>query len=401
MKKGEIKNFPFFCPIYLNMDLKLFLDPVSESCLDDSLGVDSFQNAIFVNTEVSYELEGIDIAILGITDYRGVTDNLINSDAPDLIRNKLYHLSKTSGRNRILDLGNLRNGPTIDDTRLRLKEVVNHLLTHGIFPVIVGGSHDLDVGQYAGYDGLDKLVTLLNVDSRIDFNPEAPPCRSHTSKILRYDPNYLFNYIHMGYQGYLVPGSELEMLQKLNFESYRLGDIREDLEELEPIIRDADLVSFDASAIQSIYCPNVVSPNVFGLTGEEACQICWYAGLNDKLSSFGIYDFFPDKNVQDPNTAMVIATMIWYLIEGFYNRKGDRNMLTNDYLVYEVALGGNPDSIRFYKSKLSEKWWMEVPDDEETSVFLRKKMIACSYSDYEMATSGEVPQRWINALSRQ
>ena len=74
--------------------------------------------------------------------------------------------------------------------------------------------------------------------------------------------------------------------------------------------------------------------------------------------------------------------------------------MSDDYLVYEAAIGGNPDSIRFYKSKLSEKWWMEIKDDESDSIFLRNKMVPCSYSDYKKASEGEIPERWINAIHK-
>jgi formiminoglutamase len=169
---------------------------------------------------------------------------------------------------------------------------------------------------------------------------------------------------------------------------------------MEPVIRDADMLSFDISAIQAHYCPGGDDVKVYGLTGEEACQICWYAGLNDKLSSVGFYGYNVDKDSDDRKTAFVISTMLWYFIEGYYNRKGDKNFFSNDYLVYEVAIGGNPESIRFYKSKLSEKWWMEVPHPEDKVGFMRSKMIPCSYMDYEEALQGELPEKWINIYAK-
>jgi hypothetical protein len=50
----------------------------------------------------------------------------------------------------------------------------------------------------------------------------------------------------------------------------------------------------------------------------------------------------------------------------------------------------------FYKSKRSEKWWMEIPK-QDTDKFDRATIIPCSYQDYQMAQAGEVPDRWINA----
>ncbi len=381
------------------MDLKLFLDPVSSDVVEQSRPPNSFQDSIFINHEIMFDLDGIEIVLLGVTEARDSYEKTFDK-GPDEIRKKLYALTKTSGRNRILDLGNLRNGPTTEETIKRLQEVLTYLLDRQILPVIIGGSHDIDLGQYMAYESTEKLVTLLNVDARMDLEDSEKPNHSHVSRIFKHSPNFLFNYIHLGYQTYFVDQQFLDILERLSFEKIRLGEIREGLTELEPIIRDADLLSFDVSSIASSFCPGTGSPNPFGLSGEEACQVCWYAGLNDKLSSVGFYEYNPEEDDKHFKTASVIATMIWYFIDGFYHRKGDRNFMSNDYLIYEVPLGGNPDSIRFYKSKLSEKWWIEIPDDNSDSVFLRSKMIPCSYQDYQKANEGEVPERWLKAINK-
>ncbi|MDZ7847857.1 MAG: hypothetical protein U5L96_14460 [Owenweeksia sp.] len=61
------------------------------------------------------------------------------------------------------------------------------------------------------------------------------------------------------------------------------------------------------------------SPTIFG---EEACAICRYAGLSDKVSSFGIYENNPDLD-HNGQSSHLLAQMIWYFIEGYVNRKGD------------------------------------------------------------------------------
>jgi formiminoglutamase len=380
------------------MDIKLFLDPVSEYCVNADLSPGSFQKSIFINHNKMYDLDGIDLAILGVTDLR--SGQIDSKGGIDHFRRELYQLSRTSGYNRVLDLGNLRNGPGPEDTKLRLMEVCEHLLGRDILPIIIGGTHDFDFGQYRAYEAHEKLITLLNVDARLDLSDEKDARFSHIARIIKHDPNFLFNYIHLAYQSYFVDPDQTGIMDQLSFESIRLGEMKGKIQEYEPIIRDADMLSFDMSAIQSLYFPGTDRPNVFGLTGEEACQICWYAGQNDKLTSVGFYDYMESKDAQDHRSAQLLATMVWYFIEGYYHRKGDKNFLSNDYLIYEVAFEDRPETIRFYKSKKSEKWWMEIPDENSESVFLRNKMIPCGYSDYETALKGDFPQRWLNALSR-
>lgn len=386
------------------MDLKLFFDPVSGDLAVSQLPASSIGQSIYINEEKMPDFEGFDIAIIGLQESRGAEQENQEglSTAVNEIRKSFYKLKKGSGSLKVVDLGNFRNGPELEDTYLRLKEVCGYLMQQNILSILIGGSHDLDMGQYMSYESRDKLITLLSVDNRFDLlDPkETKASASHLQRIIKHDPNYLFNCYHLASQSYLVGSSESDLMELLGFEAVRLGVLKENVKDLEPIVRDADMMSFDISAIQAHYCPGAVDPKVYGLTGEEACQLCWYAGLNDKLSSVGIYGFDQAKDAPDGKTAFVVATMIWYFIEGFYNRKGEKNFRSNDYLVYEVSLGEDPSTIKFYKSKTSEKWWMEVPHPEEEVGFMRSRMVPCNYADYELALKGEVPDRWISTYTK-
>ena len=94
--------------------------------------------------------------------------------------------------------------------------------------------------------------------------------------------------------------------------------------------------------------------------------------------------------------AKVAAVMIWYFIEGFYSRKDSLSFKSADYIKYTVSLDAKPNTLVFYKSKRSGKWWMEIPHNE-TLKFDRVSTVPCSYADYQMAQKGEIPERWINA----
>jgi formiminoglutamase len=99
-------------------------------------------------------------------------------------------------------------------------------------------------------------------------------------------------------------------------------------------------------------------------------------------------------------TASVIATMIWYFIEGFYRRKQETNFKSNDFLKYVVSMPVDPETIVFYKSKFTEKWWMEVGQHRTGAKYMRNTMVPCSYSDYQTATKGELPERYLSALAK-
>jgi hypothetical protein len=255
----------------------------------------------------------------------------------------------------------------------------------------------LDYGQYLSYEKMKKIVSLLTVDAKFDMEEEGSLSQRHTQEIILHQPNFLFSSAHIAYQSYLVDPSLVNVIEKLYFDHLRLGLVRKEFKEVEPIIRNADLLSFDLSAIQSSDAPGVIEANPFGLTAEESCQICWFAGMNEKLSSFGVYGYEPYFDDSQNKTAMVAAVMLWYFIEGFYSRKDSLSFKSSDYIKYTVSLDTEPSALVFYKSKRSGKWWMEIPQNDPDRFGRDSMTIPCSYGDYQTAQNGEIPERWINA----
>lgn len=384
------------------MDLTILFSPVPESIYSESFPANSFFKSIKVYAEKMPELAGAQIAIFGIKEERGTNSNKGCAQGPDEIRKKLYPLKKGTGNYRILDLGNLNVGIDLDETNVRISEVCRILLENNIMPIILGGSHDLDYGQYRGYEEMEKLISLLNIDAFLDLEEgkENSASRQHIHKILLHEPNYLLSYTHLAHQTYLIDPMSTAILEKLYFEAFRIGQMRTNLAEMEPAIRNADLLSFDITAIKSTDAPGNANAQPFGLTGEEACQLCWYAGMNEKLSSAGFYEYNPAFDDAHKKTASVVATMIWYFIEGFYHRKGESSFKSNDFLKYVVSMPTEPETIAFFKSKVTEKWWMEITYHRPGARYMRSTMVPCSYADYQMAAKGELPERYISALAK-
>lgn len=384
------------------MDLKIFFSPIKEEVYSGITDPHSFYKSISIFAEKQPDYKGANIAVIGIEDARGGVTNKGAEQGADEIRKKLYRLKKGSGTYKIIDLGNLNPGVNVEETHFRIREVCAVLIEKDILPIIIGATHDHTFGQYLAYEGMEKLVSLLNVDAFLDLDDERREInhKNHLHKLMMYENNFLFNLCQMAYQSYLIDNDTLAVLEKLYFDSYRLGYLRQSLKEMEPVIREADLMSFDITAIKSSDAPGNANAQPFGLSGEEACQICWYAGLNEKLSSAGFYEYNPEFDDSNKKTASVVATMIWYFIEGFYHRKDESNFRGNDYLKYVVSMPVEPASIVFYKSKLSEKWWMEVPYPNGKFMYERNLIVPCSYTDYQTAQKGEVPERWINTQNK-
>lgn len=347
------------------------------------------------------DLTNVHIAIFGVHEDRGALSNGGCALAPDHVRTCLYQLFKGPFKLRIADLGNIRKGNQLSDTYYAVRTVVTALIKNGITPVIIGGSQDITYANYLAYEALGQIINMVAVDASFDIGINKADKINHQnflSHILTRSPNYLFNYANIGYQTYLVDQDAIELMNTLNFDAYRLGLIRKELEEAEPVIRNADMLSFDISSIRQSDAPGnaYASPN--GFYGEEACQIVRYAGLSDKLSSIGFYNLNPGYDAGN-QTAHLLAQMIWYFFDGYYHRKKDlpdrQTKETSDYLKYVVSVKDFQQTIVFYKSKKSDRWWMEVPYPSGLhQKYERQFLVSCSYKDYIAACQNEMPDKW-------
>jgi len=378
------------------MNIRQYFDPIPEFITSQKYSTNSFFNFIHFHGERFPDLKGLQIAIIGLSENRGMAKGESIERSASEIRDKLFHLKKGHGLYKIADLGDLKRGNTLQESIQIMATVGEFLIKKQILPLFIGGSHDLDLGQYLSYQNLEKLVSMVTVDAKVDMEEEGMPFENHSQEIILHQPNFLFNYSHVGYQSFLVDKDLTGVMEKLYFDHIRLGHLRGNFKELEPIIRNADLLSFDVCAIQSSDAPGAADAQPFGLSGEEACQISKFAGMNEKLSSFGIFGYQPYFDDSRNKTAAVISTMVWYFVEGFYDRKDTLSFKGNDYVKYTVSLDLKPSTLTFYKSKRSEKWWLEIPHQDQDK-FDRNTIIPCSYQDYQMAQSGEIPERWINA----
>lgn len=340
------------------------------------------------------DLSEVGIVLLGILETRR-SESPMSSNSPDVIRDKLYALFNHNLKIKIADLGNITAGNTPHDTDHAVKVVVKNLIDRNIVVVILGGSQELTFANYTAYEVLETTANLAVIDSSIDlgeFRKELSPA-NYLSKIVLHDPSYLFNLSVLGFQTYLAQPSSLELIEKLFFDAHRLGSLTSDMKTAEPLLRNADIVSFDINAIQNAYAPGTFMPN--GFTGEQACQLARYAGLSDKTTSIGFYNYDESK---DPTrqAATLIAEMIWYVIDGFSHRLREFPLFSKkNFLEFRIHLPNGKDEMIFYKSKRTDKWWMNVPyAGGPDGKMGRHHLVPCSYSDYEQAGKGDVPDMW-------
>jgi formiminoglutamase len=376
-------------PDYLN--ISDFLLPVNvhevsnhEAYKDGQLGKN-----IAIYHEEFPDLDDAQIVLLGCGEQRG--SGLIHgqSAAPNIIRRYFYSLYYWHQDIKIADVGNIKAGSLYTDSYAALKMVIQELINDGKTVIILGGSHDLTLSQYGAYADNKKTIEASCVDALIDLNLDSPfRHENFLMEMLTGEPNYIRHYNHIGFQSFYVHPRMLETMDKLRFDCYRVGSVKENIDEMEPVLRNSQLFSFDISAIAHAYAPaNSISPN--GFNGEEACVLMRYAGMSPNINSIGIYGYDVQHD-RDELTAKQIAHMLWYILDGRSRGRKEAQLDEKDsFTEYHTAFAEVETT--FLQSKKTGRWWMQLPD---------KTFIACSYKDYLLASSNEIPERWLRAQER-
>ncbi|TNJ43703.1 formimidoylglutamase [Tamlana fucoidanivorans] len=384
-------NFNFLSPV---SDLVLAHNELlSPHALGRKLKIHSAQQGI-------PDLEGVAIAIIGVLENRNDINYIGEEFQLNEIRKSFYSLFPGSWNTLIADLGDINRGETVEDTYFALKESISILVGKKIIPVVIGGSQDLTYANYRAYDTLIPMVNIVNVDAQFNLGDSTKPIKNNSfvGKIILDEPYNLFNYATIGYQTYFNSQEEKDLMDSLYFESYRLGEISSDITLAEPVLRDANIVSIDLNAVKGseLSLHQRYSPN--GLDGKEICAIARYAGISNKVSSFGIYEYKPSKD--DEMTSMLMAQMIWYFVEGVNFRVTDDDFSDENSYQKFITLVDDEELI-FYKSNKTGRWWIEIPFLAEVNNKLKRHtLLPCMHQDYLDACNNKVPERWYKAFQK-
>jgi len=373
-----------------------FLSPIDTKTLDfvNDLSSQHLGSKVVLHTHNNFpDLDNVKVAIIGVLENRGSERQ---SDHVDLshLRRELYHLYPGNWGSGLADLGNILPGDTIEDTYYAVRSAVAGLIRRKIVPIVIGGSQDLTYSLYRAYDNLEQMVNLVAIDSKFDFGKgdESAASKSYLSKIVVEEPNNLFNYSNVGYQTYYNSQEEIDLIEKLFFDAYRLGEVSANISIAEPVFRDADVVSLDLTAVKSADSGNFITFMPNGFNGKEICALARYAGISDKVSLFGIFGHNNSKQ-----ESVLMAQIVWYFIEGFHYRSNEYPFSNKDnYLKYIVPF--DEEQLVFYKSDKTDRWWIEIPFLANANNKLKRNtLLPCSHEEYLAACNQELPERWWKA----
>jgi len=372
-----------------------FLAPVDSQIIDfvKDLSSQHLGSKVVFHSDKDFpDMDQVKVAIIGVLENRGSGQDA-EVDVTE-IRKAFYLLYPGNWHVSIADLGDILAGSSLEDTYFATHKVIARLLKTGVIPIIIGGSQDLTYALYRAFDTLEQMVNLVAIDNRFDFGKEDSgiSASSYLTKIIVDEPNNLFNYSNIGYQTYYNSQEEIDLIEKLFFDAYRLGDVSSNISISEPVLRDADIVCIDLTSVKSSDSGNFVTFTPNGFNGKEICSLSRYAGISDKVSLFGIFNHNSTKQ-----EGQLIAQIMWYFIEGFHYRSNEYPYGSKEnYLKYIIPM--EDEELIFYKSNKTDRWWIEIPFISASSNKLKKStLLPCSYEEYLAACNQEMPERWWKA----
>jgi len=376
------------------------LHPISKSSLNSMILYPSqvIGKNIKLHTEDSGfpSLDGVKIAIVGITENRNAFFPTMDYDL-ESFRSSFYTLFPGKWNFEIADLGNLPNGNKVKDTYFAITEICSELNKINILTILIGGSNDLIYPIYKSYSLKNQLTNIVSIDNQFDFSQEEELIsgRSYMSKIIMEEPNYLNNFTNIGYQSFFIAQEELDLMNKLYFESVKLGKVLDNINQTEPYFRDADIVGIDMKSLSWTATGDFSSGKPNGIDSRNICSLARYAGISDRVTSFGLFEL-PSNLIFH----QLLSQIIWYFIEGFSSRFNEYPVSLNEgFVKYIVTLSDR--ELVFHKSETSKRWWIELINENYIDNKLKRSaLLPCTQQDYKSACVDELPQRWWKASKR-
>jgi arginase family enzyme len=334
------------------------------------------------------------LVLIGLSETRNAFEINVPGNS-EIVREYFYQLAAIN-RIEIVDLGNLKSGKKVQDTYAALKHITSYFIGRNIIPVIYGGTQDLTLPMVQGVFNQQSSCELVIADALFDLSNDVElHSKNYIGKLHQLYAEKLEQSV-VAYQSYLTSSQQQRFLSDNSINTMRLGLLRNGWSQVEPLLRDADLLSFDLSSIRFSDCPGALSTGPNGLYAEEACQLVHLAGISDKLKAVGIFDFQPERDIHN-QTAQLIAQLIWHFIQGVSQRKGDWPAKPIDqYKKIYVKVEKTESDLVFYQNAQNNRYWIELPDGQGNQT----RIVSCSEKDYKDICNNEIPERIWKSISR-
>ncbi len=315
--------------------------------IDDSNDPDSFRMHQVIQLidlreikETKFDLSKVNYCILGFCSDEGVERNLGRPGAakgPEYIRKEFANLP-VSFRNKavIYDAGDIYcTDHNLEHAQQQLEYAVKEILDHQLFPLVLGGGHEIALGHYNGIaKHIDKKssIGIINFDAHFDLRPYQKQGSSGTMFSQIVDEctaeNIDFNYFCLGIQTY---GNTISLFKRADSlgAKYILekdmvdSNYQMNMDDVNEFISNNDhiYITICSDVFNSAYAPGVSSIQPFGLNPEVVLNYLKPIIKSKKVISFDIAEVSP--RFDSDNKSAKLAAIILYAVINSVNEIRD------------------------------------------------------------------------------
>lgn len=281
-------------------------------------------------TEASQRASGgVRIALLGFNSDEGVRRNQGRTGAskgPASIRKELRNLpcSFTQAL-KLFDAGNiLCEDEDLESSQEALAIAVDRLLDMGIFPIVLGGGHEVAYGSYKGLMKQRMTPAIINFDAHFDIRPYQTQGSSGTMFRQIYDDliksHLPFSYFAIGIQKRgntvdLFKTADRMGVQYLMAKDIGEGDCSDALKLFKVYLDSHEhlYLTICTDVFSSAFAPGVSATQPLGLNPERVLKFFKMAFRSGKVRLFDIAEVSPRFD-NDNVTSNLAATFIFSAI---------------------------------------------------------------------------------------
>jgi formimidoylglutamase len=232
----------------------------------------------------------------------------------------------------IVDCGDVAVTEDIIETHKRITHSVHNLLIKKIFPIIIGGGHDISIGTVRALSQFhSKKIGGINIDAHFDVREivngtitSGTPFR----KLLDIGLLTGEHFVEMGAHDNLNSRVYFDYLVSKNVSIVTLSAVVADgpaaiMEKALTIAGSNNrsvFFSIDIDSIAQCFAPGSSAPDARGFTPDQIRELAFLAGASKSVKLLDIVEINPEFDV-DNTTARLGASIIISFLNGFKKRR--------------------------------------------------------------------------------
>lgn len=276
------------------------------------------------------------VAILGFACDEGVKRNqgrVGASRSPTVMRTVLSNLPVSGPALGIIDVGDIVcHDGNMEEAQRQLSHTVTGLLRHAIFPLVIGGGHEVTFANFMGVRGFvdgttrGESIACINFDAHFDNRQVRGIATSGTgfSQIEQAETRAgnIFQYLAIGIQrpsntAALFREAERSNTQYILKDDFTPDNKKQVLHRIETFLdkRQYIYLTIDMDVFAAAFAPGVSAPAYNGIFPDSLFFDCLALVVSSgKLVSLDIAELNPGFDI-DNRTARLEADIIYWMVE--------------------------------------------------------------------------------------